>query len=187
MQDTESNLQQHELFETQIVMLIKIYGWPKHNFSWDEWHQLSWLTTQNWCFQLNAAPASMENESRLDCVCKWSPTLIGGQPDVLSYDAFWGMTPALLEPGCGSIPLSQWVRADLAQMLRRLVSLRLWKRGCRQPGPGSQSRAAAARWHDRPAISHRLISFSTPGQEIRKPAHALLSLTLLLHTILSRK
>lgn len=53
---------------------------------------------------------------------KRSPTLTGGQPDIFGYDAFWGMTPAVLEPGCRCTPLSESVRADLAQMLPHLVS-----------------------------------------------------------------
>lgn len=62
----------------------------------------------------------------------------------LSYDAFWGTTPAVLEPGRRRTPLSEPVRADLAQTLPRLVSSALENVAAASPDPGSRSGAAAA-------------------------------------------
>lgn len=126
------------LFETQIVILTKIYGrcfrWNMDmtSTSQDDRHQ-----QQVFCFN-----ACVENGSRLHCACKGTPTLIGGQANyVLSYDAFWGMTPAVLEPDCRCTPLSaRGLGTDAATS----CLIGAVKHGCRQPGPGSQSRATAA-------------------------------------------
>lgn len=112
------------------------------------------------CF--SAATACMENGSRLHCACKRSPTFIGGQPDVLSYDAFWGMTPAVLEPGCRCTPLSKSVRADLAQMLQCLVSSALWETWLQTARPRKSEPCVCSTVNNRHAISQRLISSLNP-------------------------
>lgn len=133
-----------------------------------------------------ASTACMEKGFRVHCACKCSPTLIGGQPDVLSYDAFRGMTPAVLEPGCRCAPPKRVSACGLGTDAATSCLIGAVKRGCRQPGPGSQSRAAAAL-----GTTDRYITLpnvlSTPGQEIRKPTHTLSSLTVLLRTVLYKK
>lgn len=154
--------------------------WPQHHFSRYERHQLSWWITQNWCFLLQCSYSMYgkckQTRSHFNWLAGWRPQL-------------WrilGVTPVLLEPGCRCTPLSESVRVDLAQMLRRLVSSVLWNMAADSPAPEVRA-MQLQRWERRTRYITLPNILSPLGQEIRETAHTPSSLMILLHTILYKK